>query len=924
MIVANKAKKEIQDFVTDILKADEAFLQFAGNINEFSKAGYKIKSPKDFTAHTEKAVKITNQLNVAEKERISLAKKVESQFAKKQAAGSKLNVVLQKQRFETQQLNKAAKEEAILTSRVSTFYQKQSVVLNRLTRRRQDLILKQNLGISLDKKEVKELKALTRQQTNLDNAIKKTEASNGRHFKMVGKYGNALKGLSSVVGTLVGVYGVFGAIQLGKQLFNEIKEIDGLNKALLQVTETQTAFNEQQRFLVNLADEAGVEINGLQKSYTKFLASAKTTNLTNKETQNIFRQTAKAGAVLGLSTDDLNGSFRALEQILSKGKVQAEEIRGQLGERLPGAFQILAQSMGLTTAQLSKQLELGNVLSEEVLPKFAEELEKVYGLEQVKRVDTLQAAQNRLSNEWNLFIRSVDEGEGVISQAFKTIVVEIAETIKWYRKLNDEFGGTQEGGFKTELEDIAKQAKITGAAEIDLAKNRINTRKETLLFLKNEKEAKEKLIESLKKETNWLERSANVSTDAKAISAQKEQLTIIKQRIALTEGQLQALESLTEEKREANTVDQNSNKIATETATKRAEQISILQKLALAAEDLKPKLGQMFQDGLIDAKQYSDEIDKVNKAIKDLSSLTQSVTDLRSDATITADTSGLIAPQTIINDLKEGLDNLNWDDALSKATDFFTEIGSFASALRDRNIQAIEDEINANDLKYANILNNEQLTQDQRSAIEAEQELKRQELEKKKREEQTKQAKTQKAFSAAQVIANTAVAISKTLAETGVFGIPLTAIVAAQGALQLATVLAQPIPQFKDGLFTDYEGKGVINDQKGRNFRELVLRRGGKAEMFEGRNREIDINKGDRIIPAVQTSQILNNAIAMSAMDQEQKLANHQINIQNKGQDHTSMVKDFEKALRSLPQAKGFDYNKMAKANYYENRAHKA
>lgn len=356
----------------------------------------------------------------------------------------------------------------------------------------------------------------------------------------------------------------------------------------------------------------------------------------------------------------------------------------------------------------------------------------------------------------------------------------------------------------------------------------------------------------------------------------------------------------------------------------RAKQISILQQLAEQAEKTKAELSQLFQLGLIDAAEFSRELDKINNAIKDLTNLTQSATDLRSDATITADTSGLLPVENTLNALKEGLDNLEWDDALDRASEFFGEIGNFASALRDRNIQAIEDEINANDLKYANILNNEQLTQEQRSAIEAEQELKRQELEKKKREEQNKQAKAQKAFSAAQVIANTAVAISKTLAETGVFGIPLTAIVAAQGALQLATVLAQPIPQFKDGLHTDYEGKGIINDQKGRNFRELVLRRSGKAEMFEGRNKVIDIKKGDRIIPAMETSQILNNAIAMSAMDQDQKIANHQINIQNKAPDHTSMVKDFEKALRSMPRSKAFDYNKMSKANYYENRAHKA
>ena len=213
---------------------------------------------------------------------------------------------------------------------------------------------------------------------------------------------------------------MFSASIIAKEIFELTKEIDGLDKALLQVTETQAGFMQAQSFISSLSDEAGVEINSLQKAYTKFYAAAKTTNLTLEETQNIFRQTAKAGAVLGLSTDDINGSMKALEQILSKGKVQAEEIRGQLGERLPGAFQILAKSMGLTTAQLSKQLELGNVLSDEVLPGFAKELEKTFGLDAVDRVDTLTAAQNRLSVAVNVrFVNNtISDGSKDFEQRF--------------------------------------------------------------------------------------------------------------------------------------------------------------------------------------------------------------------------------------------------------------------------------------------------------------------------------------------------------------------------------------------------------------------------------------------------------------------------------------------------------------------------
>ena len=62
--------------------------------------------------------------------------------------------------------------------------------------------------------------------------------------------------------------------------------------------------------------------------------------------RNIFTAVAGAARVMGASADDARGIFTALEQIVSKGTVSAEELRGQLGERLPGAFQIAARRYG--------------------------------------------------------------------------------------------------------------------------------------------------------------------------------------------------------------------------------------------------------------------------------------------------------------------------------------------------------------------------------------------------------------------------------------------------------------------------------------------------------------------------------------------------------------------------------------------------
>ena len=83
-------------------------------------------------------------------------------------------------------------------------------------------------------------------------------------------------------------------------------------------------------------------------------------------------------------------------------------------------------------------------------------------------------------------------------------------------------------------------------------------------------------------------------------------------------------------------------------------------------------------------------------------------------------------------------------------------------------------------------------------------------LQLKKREAERKQAIARKAFALAEIAINTAVGVTGALSKPAT--VPLVPFIIAQGALQAATVLAQPIPQYKDG--TDYHkgGDAIVGD----------------------------------------------------------------------------------------------------------------
>ncbi|MEJ5030011.1 tape measure protein [Comamonas sp. MYb69] len=160
------------------------------------------------------------------------------------------------------------------------------------------------------------------------------------------------------------------------------------------------------------ANKLGLEFQSTAIAYGQFQAAARGTALEGAKAGAVFESVAKASAVLGLSAADTSGVLLALQQMISKGTVQSEELRGQLGERLPGAFQSAAKAMGVTTAELGKMLEQGQVVADDFLPKFAAQLEKDFGGAAEKAADRLDAATNRMANSW-LTLKQVGGDSGV-------------------------------------------------------------------------------------------------------------------------------------------------------------------------------------------------------------------------------------------------------------------------------------------------------------------------------------------------------------------------------------------------------------------------------------------------------------------------------------------------------------------------------
>lgn len=202
-----------------------------------------------------------------------------------------------------------------------------------------------------------------------------------------------LAGLTSALGTLGLGLSAAGFVAFAKQAGDAAMQLDRLENRFRAATGSFEAGRRELEFVRQVAGRLGLDLMSAADSYSSLTAAAAGTSLAGQGVRDVFESVAQTSAILGLSSEQTQGALLALEQMMSKGTVQAEELKGQLGERIPGAFRIAAEAMGVTTAELGKMLEQGQVVADDFLPKFATALRNNYQgeiPEHVKALNTLK------------------------------------------------------------------------------------------------------------------------------------------------------------------------------------------------------------------------------------------------------------------------------------------------------------------------------------------------------------------------------------------------------------------------------------------------------------------------------------------------------------------------------------------------------
>ena len=223
----------------------------------------------------------------------------------------------------------------------------------------------------------------------VDNGIRETQS--------------AIQGLrlriSSFFVALTG--GAFAITSFIGKLKEVARETNRARITLKNVSSSMQEFATSERWITDLGNKYGQSINNLEQSFGKFLAASRGAGVEIGTVKNIFQGLTQAVSAFGLSSSDANLAFLAVEQMMGKGVVSAEELRRQLGERIPTAMTAMARAVGEqygtdgSIQALQEKLKAGAINSAEVMEVFVGKLKELSG---TPDVDNLETSYTRLGN----------------------------------------------------------------------------------------------------------------------------------------------------------------------------------------------------------------------------------------------------------------------------------------------------------------------------------------------------------------------------------------------------------------------------------------------------------------------------------------------------------------------------------------------
>lgn len=214
------------------------------------------------------------------------------------------------------------------------------------------------------------------------------------------------------------------------------KQVEGFNLAIQNTGRAQGEANVLFKEAAATAASLGAPLSQVENAYKRMVPALDAVGASSEQTQKFIQSITARTQTLGLNTEQSGRLFEAFAQVLSKGKLQAEELNQQISE-LDGAFRTqFADALGVTTQELTELVSQGKITA----TVFVDTLNKMSnGVEALqKRIEsgnyTIQQLQNLIRNLNTKNIEDIGAKLKPALDSFLKIQLAVAEFVSAFKE----------------------------------------------------------------------------------------------------------------------------------------------------------------------------------------------------------------------------------------------------------------------------------------------------------------------------------------------------------------------------------------------------------------------------------------------------------------------------------------------------------
>ena len=230
-------------------------------------------------------------------------------------------------------------------------------------------------------------RAYDRANRNIDKSLEQSAKGIGQELERINNPADKAKSsLDNLKGSVFGIVRGFGFLavagfaatqlsQFAVSAFTASNTSQQLDRSLKFATGSSGAGQSLRKKASGEAYKYGIDLNNSIDTDAKFAGGVKGTAFEGAPTAYIATAFKEGSAVRGLNSEQQKNAQIAITQMLGKGQIYAEELKGQLAESgFSDAIPTLAKSLNMSPAQLNQVMKNGEGLDSSAILKFATQL----------------------------------------------------------------------------------------------------------------------------------------------------------------------------------------------------------------------------------------------------------------------------------------------------------------------------------------------------------------------------------------------------------------------------------------------------------------------------------------------------------------------------------------------------------------------